>query len=46
MFKQGVNTNIEFALRSIKLQEDEEEAKNKKKKVTILSVEEEEELIS
>lgn len=41
-----VNSNIEFALRSIKLLEDEEEARNKKKKVTIISVEEEEDLIA
>jgi hypothetical protein len=40
------NSNIEFALQSIKQQEIEEEAKAKKKKVTIMSVEEEEDLIS
>ncbi|CDW84259.1 UNKNOWN [Stylonychia lemnae] len=44
--KQSFNQNIEFALKSIKLQEDEEDSKAKKKKVTILSVEEEEDLVA
>ena len=43
---KAVNSNLEFALRSIKLLEDEEEARNKKKKVTIISVEDEEDLIA
>ena len=41
----SLNPNIEFALRSIKLQEEEEETIAKKKKVTIMSVEEEKDLI-
>lgn len=44
--KAAVNSNIEFALRSIKLLEEEEEAMSRKKKVTIISVEEEEDLIA
>lgn len=41
-----ISSNIEFALKSIKMLEEEEEAKAKKKKVVIMSVEEEENLIS
>lgn len=44
--KVNTLTNIQAALRSIKLQEEEEDAKAKKKKVTIMSVEEEEAIIS